>query len=190
MRRATQKTNLISKGSFSSVENEYSLNNSSDLYETPQNFGKQIRQRTYECNKNFPKSKDMQCAIINHQICQRLNSPTTHTTMSRIIDRYSSRIVTVTSHECNDSQVNATPYEHKVSNLVKSVMQIQKYKWSKTMPKFHEYVKELKEKYSVQPVIFFTDIKKETTWQSYVAWCEEECCKLLPKQQDITTASI
>ena len=143
MRRATQKTNLISKVSFSSVENEYSLNNSSDPYETPQNFGKQIRQRTYECNKNFPKSKDMQCAIINRQICQRLNSPTTHTTMSRIIDRYSSRIVT--SRECNDSQVNATPYEHKVSNLVKSVMKIQKCKWSKTMPKFHEYVKELKE---------------------------------------------
>ena len=92
----------------------------------------------------------MQCAIINRQICQRLNSPTTHTMMSRIIDRYSSRIVTVTSRECNDSQVNATPYEHKVSNLVKSVMQIQKYKWSKTMPKFHEYVKELKEKYSVR----------------------------------------
>ena len=68
--------------------------------------------------------------------------------MSRIIDRYSSRIVT--SCECNDSQVNATPYEHKVSNLVKSVMKIQKYKWSKNMPKFHEYVKELKEKYSVR----------------------------------------
>ena len=89
----------------------------------------------------------MQCAIINRQICQRLNSPTTQTTMSRIIDRYSSRIVT--SRECNDSQVNATPYEPKVSNLVKSVMKIQKYKWSKNMPKFHEYVKELKEKYSV-----------------------------------------
>ena len=56
----------------------------------------------------------------------------------------------MTSRECNDSQVNTTPYEHKVSNLVKSVMQIQKYKWSKTMPKFHEYVKELKEKYSVR----------------------------------------
>ena len=70
MRRATQKTNLRSKGSFSSVENEYSLNNSSDPYEMPQKFGKQIQQRTYECNKNFPKSKDMQCAIINRQICQ------------------------------------------------------------------------------------------------------------------------
>ena len=52
------------------MENEYSLNNSSDPYETPQKFGKQIRQRTYKCNKNFPKSKDMQCAIINRQICQ------------------------------------------------------------------------------------------------------------------------
>ena len=130
------------------MENEYSLNNSSDPYEMPQKFGKQIRQRTYECNKNFPKSKHMQCAIINRQNCQRLNSLTTQTTKSRIIDRYSSQIVT--SHECNDSQVNATPYEHKVSNLVKSVMKIQKYKWSKTMPKFHEYVKELKEKYSVR----------------------------------------
>ena len=84
---------------------------------------------------------------------QSSNLPTikftsTQTTMSQIIDRYISRIVT--SRECNDSQVNATRYEHKVSNLVKSVMKIQKYKWSKNMPKFHEYVKELKEKYSVR----------------------------------------
>ena len=72
------------------MENEYSLNNSSYPYEMPQKFGKQIRQRTYECNKNLSKSKDMQCAFINRQICQRLNSPTTQTTMSQIIDRYSS----------------------------------------------------------------------------------------------------
>ena len=39
-------------------------------------------------------------------------------------------------------------YENKVSNLVKSVMKIQKYKWMKNMPKFNEYVKQLKEKYS------------------------------------------
>ena len=44
----------------------------------------------------------MQCAIINHQICQRLDSPSTQNTMSQIIDRYSSQ--TLTKHECNDSQ--------------------------------------------------------------------------------------
>ena len=32
---------------------------------------------------------------------------------------------------------------------VESVMMIQKYKWTKNMPKFNEYVKQLKEKYSV-----------------------------------------
>ena len=89
----------------------------------------------------------MQCAIINHQICQRLNSPTTQNTMSQIIDRYSSRIMTKCNS--NDSQKSATQYENKVSNLVKSVMKIQKYKLMKNMPKFNEYVKQLKEKYSV-----------------------------------------
>ena len=95
MRRATQtqKTKLKSTGSFISVEDEYSLN-SSGPYKTPQKFGKQIQQHTFECNKNFPKSKAMQCTIINCQICQRLNSPTTQNTMSQIIDRYSLRTLT------------------------------------------------------------------------------------------------
>ena len=44
---------------------------------------------------------------------------------------------------------NIPQYENKVSNLVKSVMKIQKYKWMKNMPKFNEYVKQLKAKYSV-----------------------------------------
>ena len=55
----------------------------------------------------------------------------------------------MTKHNSNDSQKSATQYENKVSNLVKSVMKIQKYKWMKNMPKFNEYVKRLKEKYSV-----------------------------------------
>ena len=129
------------------MKDKYSLN-SSGPYTTSQKFGKQIWQHTYESNRNFPKSKAMQCAIINHQICQRLNSPTTQNTMSQIIDRYSSQILT----KCNskNSQKSATQYENKVSNLVKSVMKIQKYKWTKNMPKFNEYVKQLKEKYSVR----------------------------------------
>ena len=129
------------------MKDEYPLNSSSP-YTTPQKFGKQIRQHTYEFNRNFPKSKAMQCAIINHQICQRLNSPTTQNTMSQIIDCYSSRILIKCNS--NDSQKSATQYENKVSNLVKSVMKIQKYKWMKNMPKFNEYVKQLKEKYSVR----------------------------------------
>ena len=137
-------------GSFISMKDEYSLN-SSGPYTTPQKFGKQIWQRTYESKRNFPKSKAMQCAIINHQICQRLNSPTTQNTVSQIIDRYSSQILT--KRNSNDSQKSATQHENKVSNLVKSVMKIQKYKWTKNMPKFNEYVKQLKEKYSVRDAV-------------------------------------
>ena len=142
MRRATQsqKTKLKTTGSLMSVDDEYTLNNSGP-YKTPQKFGKQIWQRIYECNKIFPKSKEMQCAIINHQICQWLNSPSTQNTMSQILDQYHSQ--TLTKHECNDSQ-------QKVSKLVKSVMKIQKYKWSKNMSKFNECVKQLKVKYSVR----------------------------------------
>ena len=112
MRRTTQsqKTKLKSTGSLMSVDDEYTLNNSGP-YKTPQKFGKQIWQCTYECNKNFPKSKEMQCAIINCQICQRLNSPSTQNTMSQIIDRYSSR--TLTKRDCNNSQKNGTQREKK-----------------------------------------------------------------------------
>ena len=70
--------------------------------------------------------------------------------MLQIIDRYSSQILTM--HNSNDSQKSATQYENKVSNLVKSVTKIQKYKWTKNVPKFNEYVKQLKEKYSVRDV--------------------------------------
>ena len=66
----------------------------------------------------------MQCAIINRQICQWLNSPLTQNTMSQILDRYHSQ--TLIKHECNNSQ-------QKVSKLVKTVMKIQKYKWSKNV---------------------------------------------------------
>ena len=146
--RATQtkKTKLKATGSFISMKDEYSLN-SSGPYTTHQKFGKQIQQCTYKSNRSFPKSKAMQCAIINHQIWQRLNSPTTQNTMLQIIDRYSSQIMT--KHNSNNSQKSATQYENKVSNLVKSVMKIQKYKCTKNMPKFNEYVKQLKVKYSV-----------------------------------------
>ena len=91
------------------MKDEYSLN-SSGPYTTPQKFGKQIQQRTYESNRNFPKSKAMQCAIINHQICQRLNLPTTQNTMSQIIDRYCSRILT----KCNSNDSQKVPHSMKI----------------------------------------------------------------------------
>ena len=132
----------------------------------------------------------MQCAIINCQICQRLNSPTTQNTMLQIIDRYSSRIMT--KHNSNDSQKSATQYENKVSNLVKSVMKIQKYKWMKNMPKFNEYVKQLKEKYSVCDAartlkMHYSQLHslllcKKTTWPISVTMCKEKCDKLLLRQ--------
>ena len=103
MRRATQskKTKLKTTGSLMSVDDEYTLSNSGP-YKTPQKFGKQIWQHIYECNKNFPKSKEMQCAIMNCQICQWLNLPLAENTMSQILDQYCSQ--TLTKHECNDSQ--------------------------------------------------------------------------------------
>ena len=61
--------------------------------------------------------------------------------MSQILDQYHSQ--TLKKHECNGSQ-------QKVSKLVKSVMKIQKYKWSKNMSKSNECVKQLKVKYSVR----------------------------------------
>ena len=56
---------------------------------------------------------------------------------------------TSTKHDSNHSQINTTQYENKDSNLVKSMMRIQKCKWTKNMPKFIECVKQPKVKYSV-----------------------------------------
>ena len=67
--------------------------------------------------------------------------------MWQIIDHYISQILT--KHDSNNSQKSATQYENTVSNLVQSVIKIQKYKWMKNMPTSNEYVKQLKEKYSV-----------------------------------------
>ena len=109
--------------------------------------------------------------------------------MSQIIDCYSSRILTKCNN--NNSQKSATQYENKVSNLVKSVMKIQKYKWTENMPKINEYVKQLKEKYSVRDAartlkmhysyILCCRVKKHT-WPSSVTMCKEKCDKLLLRQ--------
>ena len=64
----------------------------------------------------------MQCAIVNRQICQRLNSPTTQNTMLQIIDRYSSRILT--KRNSNDSQKGATQYENKENMLQESIIKL------------------------------------------------------------------
>ena len=110
--------------------------------------------------------------------------------MSQIIDQYSSQVLT--KHDSNDSQKSAMQYENKVSNLIKSVMKIQKYKWTENMPKFNEYVKQLKEKYSVPDAartlkIHYSQLHsllscKKTTWPSSVTVCKEKCDKLLLRQ--------
>ena len=107
--------------------------------------------------------------------------------MSQIIDRYSSR--TLTKCDCSNSQKNGTHHEKKVSNMVKSVMKIQKYKWLKNMPKFNECVKQLKVKYSVCDAartlkMHYSQLhsllsSKKTTWLSSVTVCKEKCDKML-----------
>ena len=82
-------------------------------------------------------------------------------------------------------------YENKFSNLVKSVMKIQKYKSMKNMPKFNEYVKQLKAKYSVCDAArtlkkHYSQLHsllscKKATWLSTVTLCKEKCDNLLLK---------
>ena len=72
------------------------------------------------------------------------------------------------------------------------VMKIQKYKWMKNMPTFNEYVKQLKEKYSVCDAartlkMHYSQLHsllscKKTTWLSSVTMCKEKCDKLLLRQ--------
>ena len=73
----------------------------------------------------------------------------TYYTKHNVANNRSLQFTNIDKAHSNVSQKSATQYENKVSNLVKSVMKIQKYKWTKNMPKFNDYVKQLKEKYSI-----------------------------------------
>ena len=64
---------------------DYTVNSSLTAYETPEKFKKQIRQRTSDCNRSFPESKELKCAIVNHVFAKMFKSPSTHMTMSQIM---------------------------------------------------------------------------------------------------------
>ena len=132
MRRNEQKPRdtlypmSLSQSSHNEIEKNYS-------YKTPEKFLKQIRQCTYNCNQNFPESKELKCAVVNHVVGKMMKSPSTSRTMFQIIKWHS----TFTNLESNDS------------DLVHSVLKIQKYKTSRNILKAVECVRLLKQKYSI-----------------------------------------
>ena len=133
MRRNEQKPRVtlyptsLSQSSHTEIDKYYS-------YKTPGKFLKQIRQRTYDCNQNLPESKELKCAVVNCVVGKMMKSPSTSRTMSQIIKWHS----TFTSLESNDS------------DLVRSVLKIQKYKTSRNILKAVECVRLLKQKYSIR----------------------------------------
>ena len=118
MRRNEQKPRVtlyptsLSQLSHTKIHKNYT-------YKTPEKFLKQIRQRTYNCNQNLLESKELKCAVVNRVVGKMMKSPSTSRPMSQIIKWHS----TFTSLESNDS------------NLVHSVLKIQKYKTSKNILK-------------------------------------------------------
>ena len=123
MRRNEQKPRVtlypmsLSQPSHTEIDENYS-------YKTPEKFLKQIRQRTYDCNQNLPESKELKCAVVNLVVGKMMKSPSTSRTMSQIIKRHSIFI----NVESNDS------------DLVHSVLNIQKYKTSRNILKAVECV--------------------------------------------------
>ena len=111
------------------------MNGSLTAYETQEKFKKQIRQRTYDCNRSFPESKELKCAIVNRVVGKMFNSPSTHTTMNQIMCRY---IPIQENHDRNDS------------HLVHSLIKIQKYRTARKNVKFLESVSQLKKTYSIR----------------------------------------
>ena len=71
-------------------------------YETPEKFKKQIRQRTSDCSRSFPESKELKCAIVNRVVGNMFKSPSTHKTMNQIMSRY---IPIQANRDCNDSHL-------------------------------------------------------------------------------------
>ena len=132
MRRRAQKHRVTLYPTSLSQSSHCEINDKTDTYKTPEKFLKQIRQRTYDCNQNLPKSKELKCAVLSC-VGKLMKSPSTSGTMSQIIKRHS----TFTSLDSNDSE------------LVHSVLKIQKYKTSKNIVKAVECVTLLKQKYSI-----------------------------------------
>ena len=132
MRRKKQKPRVtlypmsLSQSSLTKIDKNYT-------YKTPEKFLKQIRQHTYNCNHNLPESKELKCAVVNCVVGKMMKSPSTSGKMSQITKWHS----TFTSLESKDS------------DLVHSVLKIQKYKTSKNILKAVECVRLLKQKYSI-----------------------------------------
>ena len=104
-------------------------------YETPEKFKKQIRQRTSDCSRSFPESKELKCAIVNRVVGNMFKSPSTHKTMNQIMSRY---MPIQANRDCDDS------------HLVHSLMKIQKYRTTRNNVKLLENVSELKKTYSIR----------------------------------------
>ena len=134
MRRRVQKPRVALYPTSLSQSSHCEINDKINTYKTPEKFLKQIRQRTYDCNQNLPESKELKCAVLSRVVGKLMKSPSTSGTMSQIIKRHS----TFTSLDSNDSE------------LVHSVLKIQKYKMSQNIVKAVECVTLLKQKYSIQ----------------------------------------
>ena len=132
MRRKAQKPTLYPTAL--SQSSHLKIDNKTNIYKTPEKFLKQIRQRTFDCNSNLPDSKELKCAVLNRVVGKMMKSPSTSGTMSQIMKRHCS----FASMDSNDS------------DLVHSVLKIQKYKTSKNILKAVECVALLKKKYSIR----------------------------------------
>ena len=132
MRRKAQKPTLYPTAL--SQSSHLKIDNKTNIYKTPEKFLKQISQRTFDCNSKLPDSKELKCAVLNHVVGKMMKSPSTSGTMSQIMKRHCS----FASMDSNDS------------DLVHSVLKIQKYKTSKNILKAVECVGLLKNKYSIQ----------------------------------------
>ena len=132
MRRKAQKPTLYPTAL--SQSSHLKIDNKTNIYKTPEKFLKQIRQHTFDCNSNLPDSKELKCAVLNHVVGKMMKSPSTSGTMSQIMKRHCS----FASMDSNDS------------DLVHSVLKIQKYKTSKNILKAVECVALLKKKYSIR----------------------------------------
>ena len=134
MRRRAEKLKVTLYPTSLSQSSHCKINDKTDTYKTPEKFLKQIGQRTYDCNQNLLESKELKCAVVSRVVGKLMKSPSTSGTMSQIIKRHS----TFTSLDSNDS------------DLVHSVLKIQKYKTSKNIVKAVECVTLLKQKYSIR----------------------------------------
>lgn len=154
----------------------------STLYETPPQCKKQVRQRTFECMKTMPrKNKEVRCAVAHRIVKKLIKSPSTSTTMQRILDLHSS----YSKKASKVIELRKTKYplpKLEARFLQRMILKIKKLKATKQTDKYQRSVNDVKKKYSIRAMskhfdMHYSQMHRLLSWKYTHGRSLPETCK-------------